>query len=274
MALCQTMLGNYRYAVTAYRKALAAAPKNPWYAHNLGHLLDVALGKPEEALSWLRMAQGGASWSSEVAVSFAHALARAGKIGEAKRVLGRIMRKGPSRDTSREQSALLKWLEAGAPADKDWATPPGSPLTPSLRPLAAPARLPEPEGEGPARRRKAAASDGPPPSEGRGAKRTPRDALEDALLQGMARLPLDGPQRTRARALARDARVAFQSRRDDASVLAAAVAYGMVFVDQMPLTQAEVAASFRVSVARVRSCFAALRSHLGLTPGDVRYASR
>jgi Flp pilus assembly protein TadD len=41
LGLCQTLLGNYRYAVTSYHRALARAPKNPWYAHNLGHLLDV-----------------------------------------------------------------------------------------------------------------------------------------------------------------------------------------------------------------------------------------
>ena len=51
LALCQTLLGNYRFAVTAYHHALASAPKNPWYAHNLGHLLDVALGRAEDAVA-------------------------------------------------------------------------------------------------------------------------------------------------------------------------------------------------------------------------------
>src|SRR5450631_4397494 len=46
LALCQTLLGHYRYAVVAYHRALKSAPSNPWYAHNLGHLLDVALGRP------------------------------------------------------------------------------------------------------------------------------------------------------------------------------------------------------------------------------------
>src|SRR5580693_3234487 len=80
LALCQTMLGNYRFAVSAYHRALVSAPKNPWYAHNLGHLLDVALARPADALFWLRTAYGGAGQNAEIASSFAHALARAGKL--------------------------------------------------------------------------------------------------------------------------------------------------------------------------------------------------
>src|SRR6185436_6892966 len=33
LALCQTVMGNYRFARTAYLEALANAPDNPWYAH-------------------------------------------------------------------------------------------------------------------------------------------------------------------------------------------------------------------------------------------------
>src|SRR5579872_940259 len=39
LALCQTLLGNYKFAVRAYHRALSSAPNNPWYSHNLGHLL-------------------------------------------------------------------------------------------------------------------------------------------------------------------------------------------------------------------------------------------
>jgi hypothetical protein len=55
--------------------------------------------------------------------------------------------------------------------------------------------------------------------------------------------------------------------------LAAAVAYAIVFVDHVPLTQSEVAACFRVSAASLRGRFGELRSHLDLTPGDARYAT-
>src|SRR5262245_61247884 len=56
LAFCQTLLGNFHCASTAYQQAIASAPANPWYAHNLGHLLDVALGAPDRALPWLRSA--------------------------------------------------------------------------------------------------------------------------------------------------------------------------------------------------------------------------
>src|SRR3954469_23898012 len=56
LAFCQTLLGNFRSAVAAYKHAVACAPSNPWYAHNLGLLLDVAVGQPARALPWLRAA--------------------------------------------------------------------------------------------------------------------------------------------------------------------------------------------------------------------------
>src|SRR3984957_18049980 len=124
LALCQTLLGNYRFAVTAYHHPIASAPKNPWYAHNLGHLLDVALGRAEDALSWLRRAYQSATYSGEVAASYAHALARVGRLADARRVLNRAMK----RSASREYSALLKWLEQGAPADKDHPLPRPAPI--------------------------------------------------------------------------------------------------------------------------------------------------
>src|SRR5215475_14503282 len=95
LGLSQTLLGHYRFAVSAYQKALKCAPKNPWYAHNLGHLLDVALDRAHEALEWLRTAYKEANGlgnaahtaSGDIAASFAHALARAGKVKQARVVL-------------------------------------------------------------------------------------------------------------------------------------------------------------------------------------------
>jgi hypothetical protein len=52
------------------------------------------------------------------------------------------------------------------------------------------------------------------------------------------------------------------------------VAYAIVYVDDVPLTQSEVAATFRVSVASLRGRFGALRGHLDLLPGDSRYRSQ
>ena len=85
LALCQTLLGHYKFAVTAYHHALTSAPKNPWYAHNLGHLLDVALGRAPDAIGWLKRAYQSAPDSGEVAASYAHALARVGRSSEAAR---------------------------------------------------------------------------------------------------------------------------------------------------------------------------------------------
>src|SRR5580658_10280084 len=129
LGLSQTLLGHYRFAVTAYQKALTCAPRNPWYAHNLGHLLDVALDRAGDALEWLRAAYAdaselGHSASGDIAASFAHALGRAGKVSEARTVLLKAMRGGSA---SREHEALLKWLDRGAPAAEDAGGPTAPP---------------------------------------------------------------------------------------------------------------------------------------------------
>jgi len=55
--------------------------------------------------------------------------------------------------------------------------------------------------------------------------------------------------------------------------IAAALAYAILHVDHVPLTQADVAACFRVSVPALRGVFKALRAHLDLTRGDAPYAT-
>lgn len=110
LGLSQSLLGNYVYAARAYERALRLSPDNPWYAHNLGHLYDVALKRPEAALSLLARATDLAAGEAEIAASYAHALARSGKLTLAKRVLKRVIKHG---GTS-EQMALWRWLEGGA----------------------------------------------------------------------------------------------------------------------------------------------------------------
>jgi hypothetical protein len=260
LGLCQTLLGNYNFAVHAYHRALTSAPKNPWYAHNLGHLLDIALGRAAEAVVWLKRAHEGAADSDEVAASYAHALARDGRIADARKVLVRATRRG----SSREHLALLKWLDQGAPPDKDHPLP-----RPTALHARASAALPATN-----------ANEAPPRPALRGAAAA---ELEEVLTRGLASLPLDAKQRARARALARDAGARFAqvarvarpaaSRATSLSALAAGVAYAIVYVDHVPLTQAEVAACFRVSVASLRARFGELRAHLDLLPGDARYAT-
>ena len=279
LALCQTMLGNYRYAVSAYHRALMCAPKNPWYAHNLGHLLDVALSRPHDAIFWLRTAHAGAGQSAEIASSFAHALARAGELGEAKRVLARAMKRG----ASREQVALWKWLEKGAPAEEDSPRPRPSPMATAPDQAApSPARgTGRTKANARLRTESSASKRVARPSCGQGAsarsqalvgKPLERE-LEGALVRGLASLPLDAKQRTRARELARDAAEQAGLEPSQLPAFAAAIAYAIVYVDHVPLTQAEVAACFRVSAASVRGRFKHLRVLLELLPGDVRYAT-
>jgi tetratricopeptide (TPR) repeat protein len=266
LALCQTLLGNYRFAVSAYHHALTSAPKNPWYAHNLGHLLDVALGRAKDAIGWLKRAYQSAAYSGEVAASYAHALARVGRLSEARKVLTRAMKRTPSR----EHAALLRWLEQGAPANKDHPLPRPAPVHTMA------ARRSDGSDEG----------DDGPAARGRKREDSSRRQIRSPLLaeldgvlgRGLASLPLDTKQRARAKSLARDALSYFArptGARGAAAVqaVAAAVAYAIVYVDHVPLTQAEVAACFRVSVASLRGRFGELRAHLDLTPGDTRYAT-
>ena len=111
LGLAQSLLGNYRYAARSYERALALAPDNPWYAHNLGHVYDIALDRPEDALPLLERATSAQPGEADIAASYAHALARCGKVAVAKRVLRRAIRHGATAD----QAALWRWLDAGAP---------------------------------------------------------------------------------------------------------------------------------------------------------------
>ncbi len=111
LGLAQSLLGHYRFAARAYERALKLTPDNPWYAHNLGHLYDVALDRPSDALPLLAAAAAAESGEADIAASYAHALARVGRVSVAKRVLKRAIKHGGTAD----QMALWRWLEAGAP---------------------------------------------------------------------------------------------------------------------------------------------------------------
>lgn len=113
LGLAQSLLANHRFAARAYEQALELCPENPWYAHNLGHLMDVALGRPKDALPLLEQATRALPQEADIAASYAHALARSGKLVLAKRVLKRATRHRATPD----QAAVLRWLEAGAPSD-------------------------------------------------------------------------------------------------------------------------------------------------------------
>ncbi len=120
MGLCQALLGNYAYAARCYRRALQFAPQTPWYHHNLGHLLDVALNDLEGSERHLRLAYAQEPLHDEVVGSLAHCLGRRGKLEEARELAQQAIALAPRH---KEHRTLLKWIEKGAPDHDD-----GSPV--------------------------------------------------------------------------------------------------------------------------------------------------
>jgi len=124
LGLAQSLLGHHRFAVRSYEHALALAPHNPWYAHNLGHLYDVVFDDLERALPLLERAVKGIAHFSdgegptarlavqgrdEVVASYAHALMRQGHLLEARRWMRDLVRSGASPD----HHALYDHIVAG-----------------------------------------------------------------------------------------------------------------------------------------------------------------
>jgi len=87
LGLAHTLLGNYRMAARSYRLALALAPDCGVYEHNLGHVLDVALNRPQDALAHLERAHRVLPKESEITSSYAHALLRSGQLDKARQLL-------------------------------------------------------------------------------------------------------------------------------------------------------------------------------------------
>jgi len=120
VGMAQTVMGNYRSARRAHRNALALAPEAPSHLHNLGHLLDMAFDRPGEALPYLRAAYQGVPNEPEVASSYAHALARAGRVAQARQILSLAL--GSAEDAS---SLIERWL--GQPDSPSTPPPPDRP---------------------------------------------------------------------------------------------------------------------------------------------------
>ena len=107
LGLACSLLGHTKSATAAYETALAHQPDNPYYAHNLGHLYDVGLDRLEEAVRWLARAVALAPGDPEIAASYAHALARAGRLPEARRVIRHVGRGG----LAPHHEPLRRWIE-------------------------------------------------------------------------------------------------------------------------------------------------------------------
>ena len=111
MGLCHALLGNYRVAVRSYREASHLAPQTPWYHHNLGHLMDVALDDPAGAERHLRRAYELEPEHDEIIGSLAHCVARLGDLEQAEWLAELAYEKGPCNPDHR---ALLDWIRSGA----------------------------------------------------------------------------------------------------------------------------------------------------------------
>lgn len=107
LGLSNLLMGNFKMAEICYQAALKLVPHCPWYAHNLGHLLDVALGRPHEALPLLALSRRTLPLELEIANSYAHALWACGRDGEAwEHLLDAV-----EGNHSRAKRMLLRWGE-------------------------------------------------------------------------------------------------------------------------------------------------------------------
>ena len=168
MGLCQALLGNFHAAASAYRRALSLSIDNPWYHHNLGHLLDVALAQPQRALPHLRSAHELEPLEHEIAASLAHCLAGLGDLEEARALATDALRADPK---NRDHRSLVRWIDAGAKSEDN------------PRKAKDTGRPPRPAAEGPAGGSGGKAGSG----RGRGARRrgTAEDLGDDSVLVGV-----------------------------------------------------------------------------------------
>ncbi|MBI5513606.1 MAG: tetratricopeptide repeat protein [Deltaproteobacteria bacterium] len=272
MGLCQALQGNFRMAVHAFRQAARRCPSNPWYNHNLGHLLDVALGQPQEALGYLRRAWQAQPNQEEVAASLAHCLGRLGQREEALRIARPLLARHPQHP---DLKALTAWLEGGDLKGRsgftDALTAPAVPKGPS-EPRAASQRaalelLKTPRGEA------AQPAPGASPREGTSA-RGPAPGVKDELARALSRGGCNPVQVQRALAIWRDLAPEYRTPVTQAAIpaLAAALEYALARVDGAAVRQRDIAARHGVTTGSLAARFTDLRQRLGLVPRDARYA--
>jgi tetratricopeptide (TPR) repeat protein len=268
MGLCQALLGNFRAAISCYRRAIQIAPRNPWYHHNLGHLIDVGLGEAKVAVKHLQLAYELQPEEDEIGASLAHCYARLGRLGEAAKLAAEALSNAPD---NREHRVLLAWIEQGAPG----RAPAGASQRPRVTPPGAAAQraLVAAEDEH--------ARDGvAEPREQ--ARETSRSSAGSPLLDAVvrllaARMPEAGFAREhvlRAQALWSDyCSITTPSRIAKLDLYAAAIEYALAQIDGVPgVTQAALARRYRVSPGSISSRYAEIRSALSLVPKDPRYS--
>jgi tetratricopeptide (TPR) repeat protein len=240
LGLCHAMLGNFVSAIGAYKRAIELAPRNPWYHHNLGHLLDVGVGNSSGALHHLRLAHEIEPEEDEICASLAHCCARVGRIDEAKDLARLAVRCAPRNIDHR---ALLDWLERGAPGTRTKGRNRASERRQTSNKIA----------------------------------RVRRDDVRDPVAHLLAtHMPGAGFSSDHVRcahALWGD----FCSRRElnvaKPSVYAAAIAYAVAQVHMVrTVTQTTLGRCYGVTPASISGRYAEVRSALALVPGDPRYS--
>lgn len=263
MGLCQALLGNFQSAVAAYRRALTRAPRNPWYHHNLGHLLDVALDRPDDAERHLRMAHRMEPHEHEITASLAHCLARRGEVDEARTLADEAVRAAPR---SADHRALLKWIEAGANASRE----PRRVRRTSGKPKAE--RALAPKALAPKARAISPKAERPESAEKNG---KPLRDVERTLVRGMRDAGFPAEYLERARALWADfvdGRELDGLRVHKPESYAAAVEYAIACVSGIDgVTQADVARRYGIAPKTLKTRYFQIRDALSLEPNDPRY---
>jgi Flp pilus assembly protein TadD len=264
MGLCQALLGNFRAAISSYRRAIQLAPRNPWYHHNLGHLIDVGVGNAEHALKHLQLAYDLQPQEDEIGASLAHCFARVGRLGEAATLAAEAVQNAPG---NREHRVLLQWIEQGAPG----RAPAGATQRPRVTPPGAAAAqragaATQPSGE----RDVGAAREEPLPTD----RASVLDAVAVLLAARMPEAGFGDAHVARAQVLWADFFATSRGQRAaKADLYAAAIEYALAQVDRVPgITQAAVARRYRVSPASISGRYAEIRSALELVPRDPRYS--
>ncbi len=238
LGLSQSLLGNHQYASRALARALARSPDNPWYAHNLGHTLDVALDKPREAVrsSSPRVRAQREERGRRDRRSPTRSRAP-GETRAAQALLARVIKESPSP----ERRALMRWIDAGA---RGWGE--GT--------LGVVQLFATREDASPARAQCRTRTRGARARVRRAGCRTRSGAGSRACrsTKSSARGRRTSPAKRRS-----------ENRREDeraAAGIAAAAAWAVISRAGIPLSQAEVAACFRTSASTLRQRLGAVRS--------------
>jgi len=235
LGLCHALLGNYRTCVSCFRRALKLAPKNAFYEHNLGHILDLGLDRPEEAEPHLRSGRENSPEHHEIVASHAHCLARLGRFDEALSAITIAISLRPDHAGHR---ALSRWIDAGA--------------EPSMDPTGT---------------RSSARTE--PRSDDR-----PGDPVAAALAQGMAQAAASREDIARAQTLWAAFNREAAPRVRKSQVLAAAVDYALAcVVDGHDLERARFAEHYGVSTSALSARVRQLVGALSLVRADPRFSA-